>query len=461
MASLKGLFLETGIIDISKQIESGELTAENIRDEVKRAVGSSEGDVHAWVVVEPERITQEPLTNLQRSYGYRAQGLRGIPYGAKDIFNTKDFPTERGSLAWEGYSPGNNARVVDSLGSHGAVLIGKTVTAELAVDEESVCRNPHGLDHSPGTSSGGSAVACATGMVPFALATQSGASIARPASFNGVFGYKPSLGLVPRTGVLKTADTLDTVGFLSSRAENLRPVLEGMRVRGPDYPFVYANIDRDPDNFLQQSRPQRIGVLRTPWWESCETEIRTAFDKSVDAVDSVHSLAVEEVPWPTFLDEVHSLHDLMYCKSLAYYFSEEYEEYQSGFSDVLKRRLDRGSEISGAQYMNAVNRQDRISLALNLVLSEFDAVITLSTSQTAPMRENFPSADPSLIWTFTGIPAATYPLGLSSSFLPIGAQIIGRRWSDFRVISLLEKLVISGVIPGRSLPTCYEAGQPI
>jgi Asp-tRNA(Asn)/Glu-tRNA(Gln) amidotransferase A subunit family amidase len=461
VASLSGLFLKTGIIDISEQIESGELTTEKIRDEVKRTVASSEGDVHAWVVVDPERITEESLTNPQRPYGYQARGLRGIPYGAKDIFNTKDFPTERGSLAWKGYRPGNNARVLDSLGDHGAVLIGKTVTAELAVDEESVCRNPHGLDHSPGTSSGGSAVACATGMVPFALATQSGASIARPASFNGVFGYKPSLGLVPRTGVLKTADTLDTVGFLSSRAENLRPVLEGMRVRGPDYPFVYSNIDRDPDNILHQSEPQRIGVLRTPWWESSETEIRSAFDRSLDAVDSVHSLEVEEIPWPTFLDEVHSLHDLMYCKSLAYYFSEEYEEYQSGFSDVLKGRLDIGRGISGPRYMDAVNRQDQISRALGSVLGEFDAVITLSTTQTAPVRENFPSADPSLIWTFTGIPAATYPLGLSSSSLPIGAQIIGQRWSDFRVISLLEKLVICGVIPGRSLPTCYEASQPI
>jgi len=461
VADLSGLFLETGIVEISKRIESGVLTGEDIRDEVKRAVASSEGDVHAWVIIDPERIAEKSFTDLQRPYGYHAHGLRGIPFGAKDIFNTKDFPTERGSLAWEGYMPGNNARVLDSLGSHGAVLIGKTVTAELAVDEESMCRNPHNLRYSPGTSSGGSAAVCATGMVPFALATQSGASIARPASFTGVFGYKPSLGLVPRTGVLKTADTLDTVGFLASRAENLRPVLEGMRVRGADYPFVYANIDCAPERTVQQPERPRIGVLRTPWWESSEIEVRSAFERCLGAVDSDHSLEVEEISWPTFLDEVHSLHHLLYCKSLAYYFSEEYEKYQSGFSKVLKEKLEIGRGISGPQYMDAVKRQDEISSSLDLVLSEFDAVITLSTTQTAPLRGDYPSADPSLIWTFTGIPAAAFPLELSSSALPIGAQIIGRRWDDFRVIALLEKLAVSGAIPSRSLPTTYEAGQPM
>jgi Asp-tRNA(Asn)/Glu-tRNA(Gln) amidotransferase A subunit family amidase len=457
VGDLKGLFLDTGIIDISKRIESGALTTEDLRDEVERAVAASEEDVQAWVVVEPQRITDKSVTDLQRPYGYHADGLRDIPFGAKDIFNTKDFPTERGSLAWEGYMPGNNARVIDSLGSHGAVLIGKTVTAELAVDEESACRNPHNLRYSPGTSSGGSAVACATGMVPFALASQSGASIARPASFTGVFGYKPSLGLVPRTGVLKTADTLDTVGFLASRAENLRPVLEGIRVRGADYPFVHANVDYVQERFDQQSKRLQIGVLRTPWWDSCEIEVRSAFDRCLDAVDAVPSIEVNETPWPTFLDEVHSLHELIYCKSLAYYFSEEYEKYPSGFSQVLKKKLEIGQAIHGTQYMDAIKRQDEISSSLDLILSEFDAVITLSTTQTAPLRGDFPSADPSLIWTFTGIPAAAFPLELSSSVLPIGAQIIGRRWDDFQVIALIEKLASSDVVPRRSLPTSYEA----
>lgn len=457
MADQRGLFLEVGISEISKQLETGALTAEDICEEVKRILALSEEEVKSWVRVDPERITEESGTGIQRPYGFRADGLRGIPFGAKDVFNTKDFPTERGSLAWEGYMPGNDARVLDSLGSHGGVLIGKTVTAELAVDEESMCRNPHNLRYSPGTSSGGSAVACATGMVPFALATQSGASIARPASFTGVFGFKPSLGLVPRTGVLKTADTLDTVGFLASRAENLRPVLEGMRVRGPDYPFVYANIDCAPEKSVQQSKHLKIGALRSPWWESSEIEVRSAFDSSLDSVDDLDSLEVEEIPWPAFLDEVHSLHHLIYCKSLSYYFSEEYEKYQSGFSEVLKGKLELGREISGSQYMEAVKRQDEISHSLDLVLREFDAVITLSTTQTAPLRGDFPSVDPSLIWTFTGIPAAAFPLELSSLSLPIGAQIIGRRWDDFQVIALLEKLAASDVIPRRSLPTIYEA----
>lgn len=451
------LFLNTGISKVADLLETGEITAEDVRGEVVRAVDAAEDTVHAWVVIDPDNLLRDRPGDVDRPYGYHAAGLRGIPFGAKDIFNTKNFPAERGSLAWKGYTPGNNSRVIDSLEGNGAVLIGKTVTAELAVDEESVTCNPHDVRYSPGTSSGGSAVACATGMVPFALASQSGASIARPASFTGVLGYKPSLGLVPRTGVLKTADTLDTVGFLASRVDNLRPVLEGMRVRGPDFPFVYANVDVAPAHAEPRGGAWRIGVLRTPWWGGSDTAVRDGFDRGLDRVAALSGVDLVEMTWPSFLDEVHELHDLIYCKSLAYYFSEEYESYQSAFSAVLADRLERGRPVTGREYMAAVKRQDEISRETGRALADFDAVITLSTSQVAPLRGEFPTPDPSLIWTFTGIPAAAYPLELTPLGLPVGAQLIGRRWDDFRVLSVLEMLADREAIPARGLPVGWAS----
>jgi Asp-tRNA(Asn)/Glu-tRNA(Gln) amidotransferase A subunit family amidase len=149
---------------------------------------------------------------------------------------------------------------------------------------------------------------------------------------------------------------------------------------------------------------------------------------------------------------VHDLHDLIYCKSLSYYFSEEYESYQEAFSAVLADRLERGATVSGAEYKAAVNRQDQISRLLGKELGQYDAVVTLSTAQTAPLRDEFPRRDPSLIWTFAGVPAAAYPIEKSRSGLPVGAQVIGRRWDDFRVITLLEVLAEAGAIPARSLP---------
>jgi Asp-tRNA(Asn)/Glu-tRNA(Gln) amidotransferase A subunit family amidase len=446
------LFLTTSITVIADLLATGALTPKMLRDEVLLAAAAYEGSVHAWVVLDPDELLHERAGDIARPFGYQVRGLRGIPFGAKDIFNTKGFPTERGSVAWRGYTPGNNSRVIDSLQGNGAVLIGKTVTAELAVDEESATCNPHDCRYSPGTSSGGSAVACATGMVPFALASQSGASIARPASFTGVFGYKPSLGLVPRTGVLKTADTLDTVGFLAARAENIRPVLEGMRVRGPDFPFVYAHVDSSPAHAEPKGGRWQIGVLRTPWWQGATEPVRTGFDRGLQRVAALATVELVDMPWPSILDEVHELHDLMYCKSLAYYFSEEYESHQNAFSEVLADRMERGRGVTGQQYMTAVKRQDEISRAIGAELVDYDAVVTLSTSQTAPLRGILPNADPSLIWTFTGIPAATYPLELGSDGLPVGAQLIGRRWDDLRVISVLEMLAATEAIPDRSLP---------
>ena len=455
MTDRAGLFLDTGIVGISEMLETGEISPQAIHAEVERAVSAHESNVHAWVAVDPGNLLRNRPGDVDRPYGFHVDALRGIPFGAKDIFNTKEFPTERGSLAWKGYTPGNNARVIDSLEGNGAVLVGKTATAELAVDEESATCNPHDVRFSPGTSSGGSAAACATGMVPFALASQSGASIARPASFTGVYGYKPSLGLVPRTGVLKTADTLDTVGFLTSRIDNLRPVLEAMRVRGPDYPFVHSHVDASALHAAPRDGVWKLGVLRTPWWDTSESCVRSGFDRSLDAIANVHNVELVEMPWPALLDDVHDLHDLIYCKSLAYYFSEEYDTHQNAFSDVLAERLERGRAVTGAEYMGAVSRQDEISRAIGAELEVFDSVVTLSTSQTAPLRGAFPERDPSLIWTFVGIPAGAYPLELSPAGLPVGAQLIGCRWDDFRVISVLEMLARHEALPSRSLPVAY------
>ena len=149
-----------------------------------------------------------------------------------------------GSKIWKNFQPGNNARAVDSLEANGAIAIGKTITAEYAVHKLNETKNPHNLSRTPGTSSSGSATAVCTGDVPFALASQTAGSIIRPASFCGVWGMKPSFGLIARTGVLKTNDTLDTIGFMTSNIYNLNIILENIRLKGPNYPLIYKNIDK-------------------------------------------------------------------------------------------------------------------------------------------------------------------------------------------------------------------------
>ena len=188
--------------------------------------------------------TEFSIKKNKSDLGILSNDLKNIPFGAKDIMNTILFKTQMGSSIWKNFTPGNNARIIDDLISSGAILVGKTETAEFAVHKLNKTLNPYDISRTPGTSSSGSAVCVANGDVPFSLGTQSAASIIRPASFCGVWGFKPSFGLIPRTGVLKTCDTLDTVGFFTSHQKSLRTVLNVIRLKGKNHPFIYKNIDK-------------------------------------------------------------------------------------------------------------------------------------------------------------------------------------------------------------------------
>ena len=149
-----------------------------------------------------------------------------------------------GSKVWKNFNAGNNARVIDNLIDDGSILIGKSTTAEFAVHHETKCKNALNDERLPGTSSTGSAIAVSLGLVPYALGTQTAGSITRPASYNGVFGFEPTFGMIPRTGILKTCDSLDTVGFMTSNFDNIEVILNSMRVSGKNYPYVDENVDK-------------------------------------------------------------------------------------------------------------------------------------------------------------------------------------------------------------------------
>ena len=187
-----------------------------------------------------------------------------MPIGVKDIINTADFPTQMGSPLWNGFTPGNDARVVFNMKRAGGLVPGKTVTAEFAVHTLGKTINPWAPERTPGTSSSGSAVAVALGMVPAALGTQTAGSIVRPASFCGVWGMKPSFGLIPRTGMLKTTDSLDTVGFFAGHAADLQRLFDGLRVDGRDYPVSHRAFTDTARQSRAGTKPPLACRLRAP-----------------------------------------------------------------------------------------------------------------------------------------------------------------------------------------------------
>ncbi len=241
---MRDIFLKKSIPEILNLIKKKKISLNHILSEIKQKYKTHQKKICSWKSFDYKIFKKKSIKSEQRYKFNKAFQLDGIPFGVKDIFNTKEFKTEMGSKIWKNFQPGNNARVVDTLEANGAIAVGKTITAEYAVHKLNETKNPYNLSKTPGTSSSGSATAVCTGDVPFTLASQTAGSIIRPASFCGVWGMKPSFGLIARTGVLKTNDTLDTIGFMTSNIYNLNIILENIRLKGLNYPLIHKNIDK-------------------------------------------------------------------------------------------------------------------------------------------------------------------------------------------------------------------------
>lgn len=363
----------------------------------------------------------------------------GVPIAVKDIFNTYDFPTGMGSRIIDGYTPGNDARVVSDLRLAGAIVAGKTITAEFAVHHPGETLNPYDFDRTPGTSSSGSAVAVATHMTPVALATQTAGSTIRPASYCGVMGFKPSFGLIPRTAVLKTTDTLDTIAFMARSVPDLRLVFELARVRGHNYPVTETALG-DPARMRTAGRPWRVGILDGPR-SSLEAKTPSRGLGALVARLEADGCAVSPFRLPASFGHAHALHATIYHKALAYYFEIEYRAKKELFSDTLRLLIEDGMRISSEDYHDACRAQHALARELDAALADFDVVVGLATADEAPvgLANNGPE-DHCLIWTMCGAPAITLPLLRGDHGLPVGVQISARKYSDYALLDFAEYL---------------------
>jgi Asp-tRNA(Asn)/Glu-tRNA(Gln) amidotransferase A subunit family amidase len=448
---VSSIFLEQSVPQLLKNIELDILSFNDLVEEVAQQIYLHEAKTLAWVTCDMERLRKDS-ENAYRIYKTRGRllGLDGIPFGVKDIINTKSYPTQMGSPLWKGFTPGNNARVVDSLLGEGGLVVGKTVTAEFAVHALNETMNPHDPLKTPGTSSSGSAAAVATGMVPFALATQTAGSIVRPASFCGVWGMKPSFGMIPRTGILKTTDSLDTVGFLASHAESLRPILDVLRVKGPDYPYIYRNVDWRGARPKANGRPWRVGFIKSHTWSEAAPYAKRAVERLALDIRQIPNFEVEEIAWPAELCEAHDIHAVIYKKSLSYYFQHEMK-IDMHVTEIMRCMIDEGVNISSAEYRSALIKQERLcELLLNLFAS-YDMVLSLGTSSSAPIRGEAELRDPSLIWTLGHLPVIAAPTFRCPEGLPYGVQFTSGKWNDYLLLQCIEELIQIGFLPAGSM----------
>jgi Asp-tRNA(Asn)/Glu-tRNA(Gln) amidotransferase A subunit family amidase len=451
-------FLDRSIAEIHKGFKDRTIDPVEIAQMCINRVERLDSTYQAWVCFDKELFLKQAYEIRKRiENGEEIRPLEGIPVGTKDIFNTLEFPTQMGSPLWKGFHAGNDARVVYYIKHAGGIIPGKTVTAEFAVHsllEKTL--NPHNITLTPGTSSSGSAVSIALGMVPVALGTQTGGSVVRPASFCGVYGCKPSFGLIPRTGVLKTNDGLDTIGFFTSKFNDLERVFDVLRVHGPDYPISYNALKDHVRQNKPENRPWRVVLAKTHTWEHAYDYAKKSFLYWSKRLSVNKNIEIIEIDLPEIMQNAHEVHTTIYDKSLSYYFNREFRD-SKFISPIMNEIILRGNKISFEKYEQALELQKEMARAMDRFLQHYDAMISLSTAGEAPLREEIEKPDTALMWTMTHLPVITVPVFISPNGLPFGVQLVARKYNDYLLLKFAEYLRSIDLIPEGTNPKIYNS----
>jgi Asp-tRNA(Asn)/Glu-tRNA(Gln) amidotransferase A subunit family amidase len=457
-------FKQHGIGRLHCMLKAYQTTPEAIAEHCIEQVERQEADAKAWVAFDGDKLKAAARDSARRlAGGEPMRGLEAMPIGVKDIVNTADFPTQMGSPLWAGFTPGNDARVVFNMKRAGGLVPGKTVTAEFAVHTLGKTLNPWAPERTPGTSSSGSAVAVALGMVPAAIGTQTAGSIVRPASFCGVWGMKPSFGLIPRTGMLKTTDSLDTVGFFAGHAGDLQRLFDGLRVDGRDYPLSHRAFSDTARQSAPAGRPWRVAFVRPHVWQHAPAFAQQAMERWLQQLAADPRFEVVEATLPEEMAECHPLHATIYNRALAYYFKSEFQQAEL-VSPVMNALIEAGNQISPQSYASALERQVELARLMERFTRGFDLMVTLSTAGPAPLRHVEERPDSALMWTLTQLPAISAPVfkspveGLRGG-LPYGLQLVARRYNDPLLLAFVAEAVERGHLPRSSYEQSYGARE--
>ncbi|HEU0150997.1 MAG TPA: amidase [Bradyrhizobium sp.] len=362
--------------------------------------------------------------------------LAGIPVGIKDIIATHDMPTTNGSPIYRDHVPAADAWVVERLRNLGATIFGKTVSTEFAWRHPGPTVNPWNPLHTPGGSSSGSAAAVAAGLVPLALGTQTLGSVIRPAAFNGVVGFKPSFGAIPRVGVHPLSFSLDHVGFFARRVDDAALGLSLLAGRSDadihGRPVPAFTIDLE-SGLTPLTKP-RLAVVRFAKYERVEPEQKQVFEDTIATLRSAGAV-VEELELSA-LDAVNwdAINTIMLSEATVI-FPDLIARFPEKVSDVLKGHVETGKTKTAMEYLTAKAAQDKRRAAFSSEIDGFDAVLTLPAFGEAPRGLNATGdAEYCAPWTFIGAPAVTVPAGFGRNGLPLGVQIAGRYRDDLHVL---------------------------
>jgi len=393
-----------GAKEAARRIERGEMSAEALVRSCRERIAEREPQVQAWTHVAGAAVE-----------GGRGP-LFGVPVGVKDIFDTHDMPTEYGSPIYKGYRPRADSAAVALTRRAGGTIMGKTVTAEFATFVPRGTRNPHDLSRTPGGSSSGSAAAVADFMVPLAFATQTAGSLIRPASYCGIYGYKPTFNTIARGGMKPGGDSLDTIGVYGRSVE--------------DVAFFGAALTNRRELEQTIERAPRVGLCRTNEWDLVQPEMRKAFE------DAGRAVGGRDFSLPAMFKGLRESHSAILWYEVARSLADEYERFPDRLDPGLRQRCADGFALDPAKYVRAQQHAAECRAHFAAALADYDVLIAPAATSEAPLGlSSTGDVAMNVVWTVLHTPAVAVPAGKSPGGMPLGIQVIGRIGDDARTLA--------------------------
>ncbi|MFN0218026.1 MAG: amidase [Hyphomicrobium sp.] len=424
------------------RLVAGTLTSEALVSACLARIASRDSEVAAWAYLDAEvALKAARAVDLARASGATQGRLAGIPVGVKDIIDTADMPTEYGSAVFAGRNPDSDASVVAALRSEGAILLGKTVTTELAFFGPGKTKNPRDGGRTPGGSSSGSAAAVADWQVPIALGTQTAGSIIRPASYCGAIGYKPTFGFASRTGVLAQSPPLDTIGGYARTVEDIALLMDAIN--------GYDLADRDMTSGQRSSlvaalnmavaRPPRFAFVKSPSWPQADAGTRSAIEAFASSIGG--GAEVVETPLPPEFEGSLRLQQIVQFSDIARNYGPIADANPDRISAKLREIITEGRTFSNADYAAARAEREPLYDTLRPILVNYDAILTPAAPGPA-LRGLESTGSPmfNALWTYLGMPCISLPL-LEVGGLPLGVQLTGARGGDAGVLRAAHWLI--------------------
>ena len=459
------------IVELSKRIKDGNIKPTELVDYCLKAIKNLNPKLNSFITVLNERSMQEAeKLEKELTRGIYRGALHGIPFSVKDIIAVNNVTLTAGSKIFLNHKSKADSTIIKHMKKAGSILIGTNNLNEFAAGitgKNTIfgnSKNPYSLDRISGGSSGGSAVAVAAGLVPFALGTDTGGSIRVPSSLCGIFGFKPTFASINNNGVYKLSPSLDHIGIMGRSSIDLSLVFSIIRKKREKLNVYINEFERQKSLLnlkkilLEKKITITIGIPKDYFLDYMENGVENTFNNFINILKSNKSLSFINVE----IDAEHFFRSWLLVRLFESYIihKKETKKNFSSYGPELRDQLLEGAKIKFKDYSDALSTIKKIKKQFLYLYSKFDFMVLPTTIISAPLlsectvhiKDKLFSVRESLlrntyVFNSIGFPALTIPFGFSfPSNMPIGIQIVAKPYNDYKLLmfgNYLEKLYMN------------------